>query len=185
MEMTKRDAQTAETWIDAAFQQFTEAGLSSVKVETIAKRLRTTKGSFYWHFANRKALVDAVVAKWEQSTEQIIEIAERGGTPTERLDALFREVAERRIGPSGEATLYLEATAEGVELVVARVSDRRTNYIADVLVDLGFDREEAIRRGIIATAVVIGLEQMSMAGGRHPSVGRELTRTALNLTLSR
>lgn len=184
MEMAKKHGQTAETWIDAAYEQFTEAGLSSVKVETVAKRLGATKGSFYWHFENRKTLIDAVMDRWEQVTEQIIDVAERGGTATARLDALFTAVAESTIRPSGEATLYIEAAAEGVQHIVTRVSDRRTNYIADILVDLGFDREEAVRRGIIATAAVIGIEQLSIGAGRHPSVGRELTRTALNLTLS-
>ena len=36
-------------------------------VVPLAKELGATKGSFYWHFVNREALVEAALADWEQS----------------------------------------------------------------------------------------------------------------------
>ena len=80
---------TADDWIDAAYRRFNDAGLSAVRVEAIARDLGATKGSFYWHFADRGALVDAVMARWEQTeTDRVIELVERADDPEERLRVL-------------------------------------------------------------------------------------------------
>ena len=34
-------------------------------MEGLARRLGATKGSFYWHFTNRDALIEASLAAWE------------------------------------------------------------------------------------------------------------------------
>ncbi|WP_412543871.1 TetR/AcrR family transcriptional regulator [Longispora sp. K20-0274] len=55
---------TAEDWAEAALLAFAEGGLAAVAVEPIATRLGATKGSFYWHFPHRDALVVAALALW-------------------------------------------------------------------------------------------------------------------------
>ena len=42
-----------EAWEDAALAALGRGGLASVAVEPLAVALGTTKGSFYWHFADR------------------------------------------------------------------------------------------------------------------------------------
>src|SRR3954452_16256300 len=54
----------AEAWIAAAFDALAEGGIDAVRVEPLAKTLDITKGSFYWHFADRRALFDAMLASW-------------------------------------------------------------------------------------------------------------------------
>ncbi len=34
-------------------------------IELLAKKLQVTKGSFYWHFKDRRDLVDAVLEEWK------------------------------------------------------------------------------------------------------------------------
>ncbi len=53
-----------ETWVRAAMQTLADAGLDGVKVETLARELGVTKGSFYWHFKDRRALLDAMLESW-------------------------------------------------------------------------------------------------------------------------
>lgn len=179
---------SADDWVTAAYERFVTDGLQSVKVETVAKDLGATKGSFYWHFANRKALVDAVIARWEQvETDQIISVAEAAGSPEDRLTHLFFAVAARRTMPSGETTLYVDAAAEGLRPAVARVTERRIAYVAGLLEELGFSREESRRRGTIATAVVIGLQQLDEGAGPESLAALEsgLTGTVLAMMLAR
>src|SRR6478736_3613337 len=56
----------AEAWIAAAFDALAAGGIDAVRVEPLAKVLDITKGSFYWHFADRRALLDAMLAAWSE-----------------------------------------------------------------------------------------------------------------------
>lgn len=186
--MVRASDLSAVSWVDAAYEQFCRAGIGSVRVEALARALGATKGSFYWHFANRKALVDAVMDRWEATeTEQVIAAANAGGTAAERLELLFAAVAGRATPRHGEVTLYVEAAAEGVRDHVARVTERRLTYLAQILVELGFDRGEAFRRAMIATSVVLGLQQVAAGTGQDVLgvAGAGLTATALRMTLAR
>ena len=41
-------------------------GVSAVKVDHLAKHLHVTRGSFYFHFADRKDLLDALLQDWRE-----------------------------------------------------------------------------------------------------------------------
>ncbi|WP_157732579.1 hypothetical protein [Cellulomonas sp. PSBB021] len=102
------------------------------------------------------------------------------GDARDRVEALFTAVASRR---RDCARLYVEAAAEGVSDVVARVSQRRVDYLADLLVELGQDPDEARRRSSVALAAVVGLGQLAAVGVR-PDDPAALTATALAMTLA-
>ncbi|MEU8610821.1 helix-turn-helix domain-containing protein [Actinoplanes sp. NPDC048791] len=73
---------TADDWTSAALEAMAGGGLAAVAVEPLAARLGATKGSFYWHFANRDALIEAAVLRWERDhTEAVI-----GSLPTAEAD---------------------------------------------------------------------------------------------------
>src|SRR5438876_4920557 len=59
---------TREDWITAALAAIADGGLAAVGVEPPAARLGATKGSFYWHFENRDALLQAAIRRWEKGT---------------------------------------------------------------------------------------------------------------------
>ncbi|MBP8098362.1 MAG: helix-turn-helix transcriptional regulator, partial [Arenimonas sp.] len=52
---------SAEDWARAALDVIAEQGLAAVAVEPLARRLGVTKGSFYWHFPSREALLVAAL----------------------------------------------------------------------------------------------------------------------------
>src|ERR1044071_6914972 len=54
----------AAAWIAAGFDALADGGVDAVRVEPLAKALDITKGSFYWHFADRRALLDAMLQSW-------------------------------------------------------------------------------------------------------------------------
>ena len=57
-----------EQWAEAALGAIATGGIKAVAVEPLAARLGVTKGSFYWHFADRRALIDAALERWEAQT---------------------------------------------------------------------------------------------------------------------
>src|SRR5919198_3781837 len=87
---------TAQDWADAALTAMGEGGLAAVAVEPLAARLGATKGSFYWHFANRDALIEAALAQWEERfTAATIAALAGERDPRERLRKLFASVIGR------------------------------------------------------------------------------------------
>lgn len=178
-EVGSKDRLTRAAWVDAAYAAFEAEGLRAVRVETLARQLETTKGSFYWHFASRGELVAEVMTRWEaRNTDEVITISERAASAGDRLAALFATVAAQPWG--GERTLYVEAATEGVTETVARVTGRRVAFVTGLLADLGVEPDEAHRRAVLALAIAVGLEQLGAGAGPQPLGNPELLiRSAL------
>ncbi|PWJ48178.1 transcriptional regulator, TetR family [Quadrisphaera granulorum] len=165
---------TAEDWVAAAYDRFRTDGLAAVRVEAVARDLGATKGSFYWHFADRAALVAAVVERWERErTDRLVAAADATDGPADpraRLERLFAAVAADPV--LGEDPLYLEAADEGVAEAVARVSQRRVEHVAALLEELGVEPRAAHQRALLALASALGLRQLArigLVGGASPA----------------
>lgn len=70
---TKPKALTREDWIEAARKVFVVSGIDGVKVDRLARQMRVTRGSFYWHFKNRQSLLDALLEQWEGQNRRELE----------------------------------------------------------------------------------------------------------------
>src|SRR6478736_6663899 len=78
-------------WVTAGLRMLAERGIDAVAVEPLCQRLGVTKGSFYWHFADRAALHAAMLDLWrERGTAEIVERTARvTGGPGAQLRFLF------------------------------------------------------------------------------------------------
>lgn len=152
---------TADAWAESALDVIAEAGVEAVAVEPLARRLGVTKGSFYWHFANRQALLQAALEQWERrETDEVLARAAQEKDPRERLARLFREAdGSRRAG-----RLYLALTAamenRPIQAVVRRVMDHRIEFLRECYTAMGLPAEEARRRAILAYSVFLGTLQL-------------------------
>jgi AcrR family transcriptional regulator len=184
MGMASTPRRSAGDWVDVAYARFRDEGFDGLRVEALARDLGATKGSFYWHFADRAALVTAVMERWErEETDTFIEEADQAPDPRTRLRVLFNAVGRRSM--PGEHRLYADAVAEGVGLVVKRVTARRVGYVAAALVELGFTRDEARRRAVASVAIVLGLEQLRRGGAAAVfGSGSELGESVLRMLLA-
>jgi AcrR family transcriptional regulator len=156
---------TPGDWANAALRAIARGGVDAVAVETVAAELGATKGSFYWHFKNRDALVEAALEKWEQRwTEAVIEKLEREPDPLRRLKTIL--AAGFELGPSARAEIALLAHPEHPAALraVRRVAQRRIGYIAEQLEKLGLDAEDALDRAVLLYYVYIGHMQMTHVG---------------------
>lgn len=67
-----------QAWIDAGLAALAEGGPDAVRIEVLAKSLGVTKGGFYGFFADRSALLDAMLECWERrSVDEVLETVER------------------------------------------------------------------------------------------------------------
>ncbi|MGW0914187.1 TetR/AcrR family transcriptional regulator [Streptomyces sp. NPDC002784] len=155
---------SADDWADAALLAMGEGGLAAVAVEPLATRLGTTKGSFYWHFANRDALIEAALERWaETQTEALITELETEPDPERRLRLLFAAAIGSAADDVLEVTLLATADDPRVAAVLGRVTERRVAYVARLFAEAGFPEPEARRRGLLAYSVYLGHAQLAHA----------------------
>ncbi|MEV4682679.1 TetR/AcrR family transcriptional regulator [Streptomyces kurssanovii] len=160
----ERKRLTAGDWADAALAAMAERGLAGVAVEPLAARLGTTKGSFYWHFTNRDALVAAALERWEEiCTEQIIVAVEAEADPEKRLRTLLHHATTSAADDPLEVSLLATAADPRVAAVLERVTERRIGYVAGLFEELGFGAQEAARLGLLAYSSYLGHTQLSHA----------------------
>ncbi|MEU0393135.1 TetR/AcrR family transcriptional regulator [Streptomyces sp. NPDC006208] len=170
----ERKRLTAGDWADAALAAMAERGLAAVAVEPLAARLGTTKGSFYWHFANREALIEAALLRWEElCTEEIITALEAEPDPETRLRMLFHEATASAADDPLEVSLLATAAHPQVAATLRRVTERRVRYVAQLFEELGFPPEAARQRGLLAYTSYLGHTQLTHAVPQTLPAGAE------------
>jgi AcrR family transcriptional regulator len=82
---------SADAWIDAAYDVLVDQGVDAVKVMTLAKATGLSRTGFYWHFADRDALLTALLDRWrDKNTGNLIARTEAyAATITEAMFNLF------------------------------------------------------------------------------------------------
>ena len=154
---------TRDDWITAALAAIADGGLAAVGVEPLAARLGATKGSFYWHFENRDALLEAAIRHWEKetTTNVVAEITAARDAPASQFRRLVAGVIERaeqdRVGPA----LLASATHPAVAPALQRITAARLSLITTALRRLGFPPAEARRRALLAYSAYLGHGQLA------------------------
>jgi AcrR family transcriptional regulator len=151
-----------QAWVQTALDAIAEGGLAAVAVVPLAKQLGVTKGSFYWHFANREALVEAALAEWEQShtAAVIAEIEATSDDALQQLRLLFKRVTELAARDRIELALLANADHPTVHPVLDRVTRRRINFTAGLFQRFGLSRAQAKRRALLAYSAYLGHAQL-------------------------
>ncbi|MCP4315753.1 MAG: TetR/AcrR family transcriptional regulator [Hyphomicrobiales bacterium] len=163
----KRNQLSANDWIKAAFRALAKGGVQAIRAEAIARELKTTKGSFYWHFRDVPALKEAMLATWNQrATEDVIAInaGPHADTAT-RLRALIALVTDERSAEYGgvraEAAIREWARYDKKVAEAARqVDQRRLEYLSSIAADLGYKDSDRIKMAQLLYGGLIGLEYL-------------------------
>lgn len=160
----RRGRLSADDWARAALAAIGEGGVAAVAVEPIAARLGATKGSFYWHFRDRRALLEAALICWErEQTEAVIDAMEAEPDLVRRLRRLFASAIEGERRDPAELTLLAAAGDPAVAAVMRRVTDRRISYMARVFEELGLAPATARSHALIAYNAYLGYLQLAHA----------------------
>ena len=154
---------SADDWAQAALDLIAEQGVAAVAVEPLARRLGVTKGSFYWHFPSRDALLQAALERWEKvEQETVFGSLEAVPDPRERLRALFQLVAHEARSHIIYSELLKALDHPIVRPVIGRVSQRRFDYLAASFRQAGLSRTDAQHRARLAYAAYVGFLQLSL-----------------------
>jgi AcrR family transcriptional regulator len=160
-----------EAWVAAGLRALGEGGVEAVRVEVLARVLAVTKGSFYWHFADRRALLDAMAARWEQSTttDVITAVEADGGSGADRLRRLialcFRGNQGATIGRLESALRRWGSTDDAVRPILGRVDTARLAYVTGLLIEHGLTPATARLRARLLYLAMIGEFAWTSHGG--------------------
>ncbi len=176
-------------WVLEAMFAIAEGGTAAVAVEPLAKRLGATKGSFYWHFANRQALVTETLESWEREfTDTPIAMTERIEDPRERLETLLASVMGGDREGQADVGLLGSAYDPLVAPVFARVQAKRFAFLERCFRELGFAPAASRHRARIAYGGFIAWFEQRRIDTETPSPTRELhayQRTLVELLCAR
>lgn len=168
---------SADDWTAAALAALADGGVAAVAVEPLAARLGATKGSFYWHFRSRDALLAASLARWERiDTDDVIAQVDAEPDLRRRLRWLYRAAVGGRAGlptaSSVELALQPAAADPLVAPVLARVARRRIDYLGTVFAGLGLPPATARHRALLAYTAYLG--HVRLAGAAPDAVPADL-----------
>ncbi|PCI55152.1 MAG: TetR family transcriptional regulator [Gammaproteobacteria bacterium] len=141
---------TAKDWLKMAEFELSKSGISAVRVEPLAKKLKVTKGSFYWHFSSRKELFEKLLTDWRiRSTNAIIErLSNANLTPKEQLKELFLlppNNLNRTDGSALELAIRNWSQSDAtVKKNIKEVDTHRLAFISGNFEALGYDKHQAV-----------------------------------------
>lgn len=145
----------------AALEALAEGGVSAVRVDVLARQLGMTRGSFYWHFTDRNALVAAALEEWERvCTTETIEQLHQIADPSDRLRTLLTHALDIEALSRLEPTLVAHANDPIVAPILQRVTQVRVDFLAEVYGELDYGPAEARRQALVAYAAYTGWLQL-------------------------
>ncbi|GII04026.1 TetR/AcrR family transcriptional regulator [Planobispora takensis] len=148
-----------EKWIEQGLRALAVGGPDAVRVEVLAKRLGVTKGGFYGFFADREALLEAMLDTWErESTDEVLDRVESEGgdakTKIQRAGVLT--FSGDRLLPIDLAVRDWARRDEAVAERLRRVDNRRMELLREMIGTFCSDADEVEARSLLAFCVAIG-----------------------------
>ena len=130
-----------------------------MRVEALAACLGVSKGGFYWHFDDRRALLEEMLDAWERTViDNAIELVEgEGGDARDKLRRLFA------LALSSDDLMQVELAIRdwgrrdrSVARRLRRVDNRRMDYMRSLFGAFCPDDDEVEVRCTLAFALFIG-----------------------------
>jgi AcrR family transcriptional regulator len=170
----KREPLGREAWLSAARQALIEEGTAGVEINKLAKRLRVSRGGFYWFFKDRAQLLDQLLQYWVDTGttlfERILEGRQHNGLAEYRA-LIEMWVNEKEYDPKWDGAIRDWARTSPVVLKAVQSVDRKRVAILEKLFqDMGYKGTEAHIRGRITYYHQVGYYAL----GIHESLEQRL-----------
>lgn len=144
-------------WIAGAIDALADEGAAGMCVEALAKRFGVTKGSFYWHFKDRRDLLDAVLQSWKDDRIRAVDSDAVAGNEREQLWRIIDVFGRDRQATAIELAMRDWARRDAqARVAVEAVDGYRLERICRLFVAGGFDDAEASSRSLLLYAYILG-----------------------------
>ena len=155
-------------WIKQGLRALAAGGPDAVRIEALAQALGVTKGGFYWHFDDRRALLEEMLDAWERaSIEEVIERVEgEGGDARAKLRRLFALASSRHeLLRTDLAVRDWSRRERPVAERLRRADNRRMDYLRSLFGAFCPDEDEVEVRCMLAFSLWIGNHFMAADHG--------------------
>jgi AcrR family transcriptional regulator len=147
------DALGAADWLRVARDELIRNGFLAVKVDRLARRLRVTRGSFYWHFKNRGDLLEELLKIWASTNtapfQRVLELPADGKGKYKAIVDLW--LAETEYDPNFDTAMREWArVSRHVAHVVRKADEDRIAVFESIFRELGYRGDDALVRARIA-----------------------------------
>lgn len=154
-----------QRWIELGIDVLAKEGISGLRIEVLAKRCGVTKGSFYWHFKDRQALLAAILERWKEGRIRDIEKTTSVAPGMERDQLHFAidvyGASRNRKGMAIELAVRDWARHDAqAAAVVESVDLYRLDCTRKLFVATGMSNADAKSRSLLLYACVFGLSLM-------------------------
>lgn len=155
-----------QAWLAAAYDELTQTGVEAVKIMTLAKRLKVSRTSFYWHFKDREELLEAMIRHWEdKNTGNLVARTEAyAATISEAIFNLFDCWLDADLFDSA-LDLAIRNWARNdaaLQLRLDRADARREAAMAAMLERFGYSADTALVRARTMIYTQIGYISMQI-----------------------
>ncbi|MEM6372531.1 MAG: TetR/AcrR family transcriptional regulator [Pseudomonadota bacterium] len=142
-------------WIEAGLAQLTATGPMALRAEPLSRHLKTSKGSFYWHFKDVPAFQTALLSEWkDRALAQLTEDAAMDGSDTDKMIRFGQSVQEDAAGPALRAWAQSD---KSVAKTIAAVDAARLKRLVALMKGIGVSNEDFAKA---AYGALVGLKQM-------------------------
>jgi AcrR family transcriptional regulator len=147
-------------WIEAGLEQLTAIGPMALRAEPLSRHLKTSKGSFYWHFKDVPAFQTALLADWKsRALEQLSEDAAMDGSATDKMIRFGQNVQNDTPGPALRAWAQADVS---VASALEEVDQARLARLIDLMNEIGITNDDFAKA---AYGALVGLKQMRSDDG--------------------
>jgi AcrR family transcriptional regulator len=159
-----------DDWVEGAILFLSQHSVGSLRLDLLVAQMGVTKGSFYWHFASREALLDAVLESWQTRMTRDIEawLNSAAGTPAAQLRRLLHiGISSRPDVPGGPLELSLRDWARRdarVNKIVMGVDAERLRILKGLYLAAGLTDERADAQALLHMTYVVGGRMMLFDG---------------------
>jgi AcrR family transcriptional regulator len=161
LKKNERITLSADDWAREALELIAEQGVQALAVEPLARRMGITKGSFYWHFSSRDALLKRALGRWEEHDSRNLNSAlGEIDHPRDRLESFFRRVGKEKLTHEVYSELCAAAGHSQVEPVLERVAERRMKHLSAAFEELGMEPFAARNQARLTYSVYLGFLQL-------------------------
>jgi AcrR family transcriptional regulator len=174
---------TRDDWLAAAYDAVVAGGFDQLLVLQIAKALRVSRGSFYWHFTGQAELQGALLERWRSQQFAVDATLQAQATADPRADLeQILATALAQIGAKQEHVRFelalrgLARRDETVARMLAEVDALRMSLFERKFLQLTGDAHTAAELAALFYLAVVGCYQALSRPGNPPQLKDYLQR---------